>query len=220
MHRYLTSFIGRERELAEVNRLLDGASAASRFLTLTGPGGCGKTRLALRAAESRYKSYADGVAVVELAALADPTLAPQFVASALGVGDVPGRPTLTTLVEYLRPQEVLLVLDNCEHVVDTCAVLVEKLLLSCPGLCVLATSREMLGVPGEIAWAVPALTGPGSGYVDVRRSGPGGRCTPRRSGPPLCRSGSPGRLIVRGHGSERGDPGTHLPSFGWHAVAH
>jgi non-specific serine/threonine protein kinase len=158
--RQLTSFIGRERELAEVNRLLAEAATGSRLLTLTGPGGCGKTRLALRVAEGRRAAGAAGVAVVELAALADPSLAVQFVANALGVHDVMGRPPLTALVEHLRPRDVLLVLDNCEHLVDACATLVETLLGSCPHLAVLATSREMLGVPGEIAWAVPALSTP------------------------------------------------------------
>jgi non-specific serine/threonine protein kinase len=160
LQRHLTSFVGRERELAEVSRLLAQAAAGSRLVTLTGPGGCGKTRLALRVADDFGGAYAEGVAIVELAPLADPSLTPQFIASALGVRDVPGRPIITTLIEHLRPLEALLVLDNCEHLVDSCAALVEGLLLSCPGLCILATSREMLGVPGEIAWAVPALSTP------------------------------------------------------------
>jgi predicted ATPase/DNA-binding CsgD family transcriptional regulator/tetratricopeptide (TPR) repeat protein len=160
--RQLTSFVGRERELAEINRLLGEASTSSRLLTLTGPGGCGKTRLAVRVTENCRESYGNGVAVVELAALVDASLAPQFLASALGVLDVPGRPIVTTLVEQLRQRDLLVVLDNCEHLVDACAALVETLLLACPRLSILATSREMLGVPGEIAWAVPALSTPGS----------------------------------------------------------
>lgn len=160
MQQHLTSFVGRERELAEVSRLLAKVATGSRLLTLTGPGGSGKTRLALHAADDFGEAYAERVAIVELAPLADPSLTPQFVASALGIRDIPGRPIVTTLIEHLRPQAVLLVLDNCEHLVDSCAALVERLLLSCLRLCFLATSREMLGVPGEIAWAVPALSTP------------------------------------------------------------
>src|SRR5205807_1479982 len=107
----LTSFIGREQAMAEVKRLL----TAARLLTLTGAGGCGKTRLALQVAADLLEEYAVGVWLVELAALADPALVPQTVAAALGVREEPGRPLIATLLDYLKPKVLLLVLDNCEH---------------------------------------------------------------------------------------------------------
>jgi non-specific serine/threonine protein kinase len=152
----LTSFVGRERELAEVRQLL----GATRLLTLTGAGGIGKTRLALQAAAEVGDDYPDGVWLVELAPLTDPTLAPQAVAAVLVVGEQPGRPLTETLAAALHPRRLLLVLDNCEHLVDACARLAEALLTGCPGLTVLATSRELLGVPGEAAWRVPSLAAP------------------------------------------------------------
>ena len=155
----LSSFVGREKELAEVRRLLE----SSRLLTLTGSGGCGKTRLALAAGEL-VEGFEDGVWVVDLAPLADPSLVPQAVASTLGVREQPGRLPTGTLSDYLGSKKVLLILDNCEHLVGACAELAEALLRSCPGLGVLATSREALGITGEVAWPVPALSLP-----DVRR---------------------------------------------------
>src|SRR5262245_15105508 len=109
--RQLTRFIGREREIAEVKRLL----ASSALLTLTGAGGCGKSRLALQVAADLVELYPNGVWLVELAALSDPALVPQTVATALGVHEVPGRPLTQTLIDYLRAKQVLLLLDNCEH---------------------------------------------------------------------------------------------------------
>jgi predicted ATPase/class 3 adenylate cyclase len=152
----LTSFVGRERELAEIVTLL----AAHRLVTLTGAGGCGKTRLALQAAADAQETFPDGVWLVELAPLSDPDLVPQAVAQALGVIDQPGQPLLTTLVNALRSRHLLLVLDNCEHLLDVSATLVETLLRGCPDLRVLATSRELLGASGEIAWRVPSLATP------------------------------------------------------------
>jgi non-specific serine/threonine protein kinase len=152
----LTSFIGRSRERAEVARLL----ATTRLLTLTGAGGCGKTRLALTVATDQAAAYPDGVALVELAALADQALVPQAVAAALGVREEPQRPLSATLVSTLRAKELLLVLDNCEHLVATCAQLIQTLLSACPRLRILATSREALGVAGETTWLVPSLSLP------------------------------------------------------------
>jgi predicted ATPase/DNA-binding CsgD family transcriptional regulator len=156
----LSSFVGRERELAEVERSLEN----TRLLTLAGSGGCGKTRLALAVAAELVGGLEDGVWLVELAPLADPSLVPQAVASTLDVREQPGRLLTETLSDYLRSKKMLLVLDNCEHLIEACATLVEALLRSCPELCVLATSREALGITGEVAWPVPSLSLP-----DVRR---------------------------------------------------
>jgi predicted ATPase/class 3 adenylate cyclase len=152
----LTSFVGREREQAEVRRLL----ATARLLTLTGTGGCGKTRLALQVGAELADAFADGVWFVDLAPLADPALVPQAVASALGVHEVPGRSLRETLADSLRRSDVLLILDNCEHLLDACAQLADALLRACPRLRILATSRELLGIAGENAWRVPSLTLP------------------------------------------------------------
>ncbi|HEX2036046.1 MAG TPA: NB-ARC domain-containing protein, partial [Chloroflexota bacterium] len=145
--------MGREAELAEVTSRL----ATTQLLTLTGAGGCGKTRLALEVARGLIGHFPDGVWLVELAPLSDPALVPQAVAAVLGVSDVPGQPLTTTLREALRPKRLLLVLDNCEHVVADAAALVDALLRVCPQLRILATSREVLGVPGEVPWRVPSL---------------------------------------------------------------
>jgi non-specific serine/threonine protein kinase len=156
----LSSFVGREKELPEVRRLLEN----NRLLTLTGPGGCGKTRLALAVAQELVEDFEDGVWLVDLVPLADPSFVPQAVASTLGVRERPGRSLTETLSGYLASSRVLLVLDNCEHLVEACAELAETLLRSCSGLRVLATSREALAVAGEVARPVPSLSLP-----DLRR---------------------------------------------------
>jgi predicted ATPase/class 3 adenylate cyclase len=157
----LTSFVGREQELAEFRRLL----ATTRLLTLTGAGGCGKTRLALQVAADLVERYPDGVWLVDLAPLTEPDLVPQAVASAVGVRDQPGEPLATTLLTVLWRKHVLLVLDNCEHLLDACATLAEALLQGCPGVRILATSRELLGVAGETAWRVPSLSTPDPAHL-------------------------------------------------------
>ncbi len=152
----LTSFVGREAEMTEVRHLLQ----TTRLLTLTGPGGCGKTRLALEAATNLLDEYSDGVWWIELAALSDTALVPQAVATALGVREQSGRPLLETLTDFLRAKQLLLLLDNCEHLVDACAQLAEQLLSACPHLHILATSREALSIGGETTWLVPSLSLP------------------------------------------------------------
>jgi predicted ATPase/class 3 adenylate cyclase len=152
----LTSFIGREREMNELKRLL----ATHRLVTLTGTGGCGKTRLAIQVAADLLEEYADGVWVVELEALVEPALVLQEIAQTLGVREEPGRTLLDTLSDRLRSRQMLLVLDNCEHLVTSCAAVADALLRSCPNLQVLATSREILGVKGETLYRVPPLTLP------------------------------------------------------------
>jgi predicted ATPase len=152
----LTSFIGREREMAEVKGLLSTA----RLVTLTGPGGSGKTRLALEVAGELLAEYADGVWWVEHDALQDSALVPQAVATVLGVREEPGRSLTETLTDYLQPRQVLLVLDNCEHLVEACATLADTLLRSCPNLSILATSQEVLRLSGGREFPVPPLALP------------------------------------------------------------
>src|SRR5918911_1986381 len=127
----LTSFIGREREIAEVRRLLL-LEDKDRLLTLTGPGGCGKTRLALAVASEVVEEFEDGVWWVELASLSDPNLVPQAVASVLGVREASGRSLTHMLAHHLKPKKTLLVLDNCEHLVESCAAFADALLHACP----------------------------------------------------------------------------------------
>ncbi len=152
----LTTFVGREREMEEAGRLL----AEARLLTLAGAGGCGKSRLALKVAELAAGAFPDGVWVVELAGLSNPALVPQAVATTLEVLEQPGRPLGETLAGRLRSKRLLLVLDNCEHLLGACADLTEALLRSAAGVRVLATSREALRLPGETVWRVPSLAMP------------------------------------------------------------
>ena len=154
--RQLTSFIGREREIAEVRRLLTTTS----LVTLTGAGGSGKTRLALQVAADVLDEYPDGVWAVELAALSNPDLVPQAVAAALGVPEQPGRAVRDTLAGALRPKTLLLILDNCEHLLAACADMAGLLLRVAPGVRILATSREPLDVQGEAVRRVPSLAFP------------------------------------------------------------
>ena len=152
----LSSFVGRGREVAEVEALL----SAHRLLTLTGPGGSGKTRLALAVASEVLGGFEEGVWLVELAPLSDPDLVARAVASVLGVREAPAVPLVESLAGHLLSKTVLLVLDNCEHLVDASASLAVALLGRCPNLSILATSREALRVPGEVVFAVPPLSLP------------------------------------------------------------
>jgi len=152
----LTSFIGRRGELADVARLLRD----ERLVTLTGSGGCGKTRLALHAAAGRAGAQPDGVWFVELAPLADPAQVAGAIAAALSVRGPGAADDPAVLAAAIGDRAPLLVLDNCEHLAARCAELAERLLLACPRLRILATSREPLGVPGEVTWRVPSLPFP------------------------------------------------------------
>ncbi|GIV98121.1 MAG: serine/threonine protein kinase [Herpetosiphonaceae bacterium] len=152
----LTSFIGRQHELAEIPRIL----ADARLVTLTGIAGIGKTRLAQQIALQLIDTYPDGVWFVELAPISDPALVPQTVLGVFGVRKKSARPPMESLFELLRAKQLLLILDNCERLLSACAQLVEELLLPCPQLRILATSREMLGVSGEVTYPVPPLAVP------------------------------------------------------------
>ena len=152
----LTPFIGRDDDLAEIGHLLEDL----RLVSLIGAGGCGKTRLAIEAAARNAGRHADGVWWVDLAPLADPGLIDAALATALGVREPPGRPLLDAITDELRDRRALLLLDNCEHVVAAAARACEQLLRGCPGVTLLATSRELLGVDGEAHYPVRSLTVP------------------------------------------------------------
>ena len=152
------SLIGRDDEAAAVRARLIEADAG--LLTLTGAGGCGKTSLALHVARDLLDLFPDGVRLVELAALSEPALVDQAVAAAFGVRERAGQSLREGLLVFLRPRVLLLLLDNCEHLVEACARLVQDLLSACPELRILATSREPLRTPGEVTWRVPSLMAP------------------------------------------------------------
>lgn len=155
----LDSFVGRKRELTE----LRGVLRRGRLLTLTGPGGSGKTRLALELARASAADYTDGVWWVDLQGLRDASLLPSVIASGLGVREEPARPVEVTLTGKLRHRNCLVILDNCEHLLGACSALVETLLRACPRLSVLATTRERLKVQGETRWPVLPLSVPPRG---------------------------------------------------------
>jgi predicted ATPase/DNA-binding CsgD family transcriptional regulator len=155
----VSSFIGRDAELAEVRRL----AGDSRLVTLAGPGGAGKTRLALQVAAGLTAGAGEGVWFADLAPLGDPDLVAVTVADVLGVRQEPGRPARETLIEAVGRRTLLVVLDNCEHIIDACAKLADALLRGCPNLALLATSREPLGIGGECVYRVPPLGVPADG---------------------------------------------------------
>jgi predicted ATPase/class 3 adenylate cyclase len=152
----LTSFVGRKAEMDELSQLL----STTRLLTLTGAGGSGKTRIALQVAADHVEHYPDGVWLIELASLTDASLFWPAVASVLGVREEPGRPLRDTISEYLRSKAMMLLLDNCEHLIDACAQCADLLLKTCSNIHIVATSREPLGIPGEVVWRIPALSMP------------------------------------------------------------
>ncbi len=150
----LTSFVGRDAELTQLRELL----AQNRLVTVSGAGGAGKTRLAIQLAAQLTGEFGDGVWYVDLAPITDPDVVPIAVARALGLPDQPGRSTIDTLLQFVRDRQMLVVLDNCEHLLDASADLVVALLSAAPGLTLLATSREAIGVAGEVSWRVPSLS--------------------------------------------------------------
>ncbi|MFN8439345.1 MAG: tetratricopeptide repeat protein [Caldilineaceae bacterium] len=160
----LTSFVGREKELTEIRQKLTPQDTNGlenlRLLTLTGPGGTGKTRLAIQAVQPLLDHFRDGIWLVELATLSDPALIPQLVTSALRVCEEPNQPLLNSLVEWLRNRSTLLILDNCEHLIEAVAHFVASMLRACPQVKILITSRETLGMPGEVVLRVPSLALP------------------------------------------------------------
>lgn len=152
----LTSFIGREKEMGEISGLLDSHA----LVTLLGPGGTGKTRLSLQVGADRLEQYPDGVWLIELAPISDPALIAQTIASVIGVREETGKTLTQTLSEHLKSRTVLLILDNCEHLISDCASLVNSLMLACPHLHILASSREGFNIPGETIYRVPTLRKP------------------------------------------------------------
>jgi len=156
-----TSFMGREALLAALHTHLSASVAATpRLVTLVGPGGGGKTRLALEVATALLPRFADGVWLIELAALTDPTLLPTTIVTALGLHPQPERPLLTLLLDWLRNKQLVLLLDNCEHLLAACAAFADAVLRSCPQVRLLATSREALGMAGEQCYPVAPLIVP------------------------------------------------------------
>jgi predicted ATPase/DNA-binding CsgD family transcriptional regulator len=177
--RELGSFVGREHELDELTRRL----AEAPLVTVAGPGGAGKTRLALHLAHRTVETggYPDRVVLVELAALTEPRQVPQALAASLAVPERRGQPVLQALVNVLRPRELLVVLDNCEHLVQMCAEVVRELLGACPLLRVLATSREPLGVAGEVVFRVPPLQLPPDNRLESLAQSEAGRLFVQRA---------------------------------------
>ncbi|CAN5588627.1 BTAD domain-containing putative transcriptional regulator [soil metagenome] len=153
---HLTSFIGRQQERSAVTELI----AAHRLVTITGPGGSGKTRLALEVASDLAGSFPNGVWLVELASLNDPGLITRTVLTTLGAQETPGQAMVTTLQRFLRNRRLLLIMDSCEHLIEASADLAHRLLHACPHLRILATSRETLRVAGEATWLIPPLATP------------------------------------------------------------
>ena len=159
----LTSFVGRDRELVELDILL----GSTRALTIAGAGGCGKTRLALQLAAGALDRYPGGAWWLELAPLSDPLLIESALATSIGVRPLPGQTPLDAIVSRLAARRALVLLDNCEHVLEPCRQLAEALLHGCPDVTVVATSREPLGVRGETTWRVPSLSLPSAGILEA-----------------------------------------------------
>jgi predicted ATPase/class 3 adenylate cyclase len=162
----LTSFIGREKEKAEATALLTN----TRILTFIGPGGTGKTRLSLQLGEEQLTLFKDGVWFIELAPLTDPAYIITAVANTFGLREVQGTAILNLVIDYLRGKQLLIVLDNCEHLVEACAKLADQLLHECPKLKIITSSREALGISGETVYRVPSLANDESTRLFVERA--------------------------------------------------
>ncbi len=162
----LTSFVGREREIAEAVKLL----SSTRILTFIGPGGTGKTRLSLRVAADQLPEFKDGAWLIELAPLADPALIVSAIASVFELRELQGAPLINNVTDYLRGKQLLLILDNCEHLVEASAQLANQLLHHCPNLKIIASSREALGINGETVYRVPSLADDESTRLFVERA--------------------------------------------------
>ena len=201
------SFVGRERDLGDLRLLLSNV----RALTLCGPGGIGKTRLATRLGWQLADDFPHGVWLVEFADSADPSLAARQVANVLGIGDEPDRPAAATLADALRSRQLLLILDTCEHVVDAIADLVRDLIAACPLLRLVATSREPLRVRGETVWRVPPLSLPAPSWPAPAQAwaGGGGAAGPAPGAPAVVRPGP------RGPGPPPPTPSTRLSGCSW-----
>ena len=152
----LSTFVGREREITEIRQLL----ASHRLVTLSGTGGSGKTRLSLKVAGEHLGHFRHEIWFVEFTSIFDPVLVPQTIVSTLNLREQSGQSLMDVLVNYLSTRTTLLILDNCEHLISACAQVTAALLQKCPDLKILTTSREVLGLTGEIAWMVPPLSLP------------------------------------------------------------
>ena len=192
----LTSFVGRQAEIGDLREALAG----NRLVTLTGAGGAGKTRLAVQVAADLAGDFGDGVWYVDLAPITDPDVVPVTAARALGLPDQPGRSTMDTLQRFLRDRQMLMVLDNCEHLLDASAALVAALLGAAPRLTVLATSREPIGVAGEVTLAGAVAVAGRRSHRVVRRPRP------------------PGPARLHHHRRQRRGGGGDLPPPRWHAA--
>ena len=164
---HLSSFIGRRQELAQIQKPI----LSHRLVTLTGSGGVGKTRLAFETAAAVVSQFQDGVRLVELAPLSDPALVPQTIARAVGLENTHMAEHVSALQDHLADRQLLLILDNCEHLIEPCATLADALLRVCPQLRVLATSREALRIDGEATWRVPPLAASDAAHLFAERAG-------------------------------------------------
>ena len=207
----VTSFIGRDLEVAESGRRLLGKN---RLLTLLGVGGIGKTRLSLQVAADLMDDYPDGVWFVELAPVADARLVPQAVASVLGVKEEAGRPVLEALLKFVSDRQLLVLLDNCEHLLNSCAELAKRLLQTGSRLSILATSREHLHVAGEASYPVPTLAVP-----DPRQSITLAALT-QYAAQPVHGPGGGGAANLSTHSPQRGCDIRRLSPIGWHPTGH
>jgi hypothetical protein len=201
----LTAFIGRERELSEVRALV----ASSRLVTLAGAGGCGKTRLSIQLAAGLLDGSGDGVWLVELAALLDEDAVAPAICQALRIAGEPGRPALETLLDALAPQDVLIVLDNCEHLIGACAKTADAILRRCPRVHLVATSREPARYRRRAIYRVPPLSLPGPGDLGLAAPGPPtrSRCSwtgPGRRAPAWWSTSRPPRWWCRSAGGWTG----------------